>query len=1234
MKERILRALGILFAVALIAGGILTAVIAEEAPTVSIEYFTLSHENAVYIEYAVDYRGFDGVPGNTGMLYWTKEPVKPELGTEDSRSGMLGHDEINGQKYYIFKYANLTAAQMCDDIWACAYATVDGTTYYSNLEKYSVETYAARKLGLVPGVEGTKDETLKDLLRAMLEYGEKAQKHFKDARQDIYPTDILHPVTVTFDADNGTTPTAQTVWRNRKPAKPADPTKDGYTFAGWRNGNTEWNFDTDTVTEDVTLTAHWNVAIRYSEGLSFDSNGDGTCSVSGIGTCTDTELNIPPVALDNERVTGISDDAFRSCGNLTSVTIPDGVTYIGDWAFGGCKSLTNITLPEGLTHIGGNAFSGCSSLTSITFPEGLWFIGDYAFRGCSISSIRIPAGVTSIGTASFWGCGSLASIEVADGNKTFHAAGNCLIETDTKTLLSGSKNSRIPADGSVTSIVDGAFAYCSDLSDLAIPSTVTQIGWDAFLGCDKLIQKENGISYVGKWVVGCDDSATSVTLRDDTVGIAEKAFYNCWGLTQVTIPSGVKNIGGVAFFNCINLIQKEDGVWYVDKWAIGCDESATNINLRNGTVGIADRAFNHRLALTNVTVPSGVTFVGNGAFAYCKMTSITIPNSVTYIGKGAFEKCEDLQCIVLPFVGSTPNGTVNTHFGYIFGADSNTDNANYVPKSLTKVSFRGTAKDFTIDENAFYGLTGVTVVQEFRVEYNYGDGFGNRIQYVSKGSFAPKPADATKDGYRLVGWFHGDREWNFDTDTVTGDVTLTARWTEIPTSKGLKYTSNGDGTCYVSGFGSCKDTNLVIPSYSESGDRVTAIGNYAFGGDSQRFNVTSIVIPEGVTAIGNYAFNDCTALVSVVIPEGVISVGERAFNGCISLVRVAFPDSMVSLGRSAFCYCTSLIELRFGKGLESYGGDILFPENCLESIIVDKDNPYFHSAGNCLIRTESKTLILGCRNSIIPADGSVTIIANEAFEAFYGCKGLTSIVIPECITTIGPDAFYNCDGLTSIIIPNSVQSIGSRAFASCEKLTSIVIPDGVKSIPYEAFYFCTSLKSVKIPDSVTSIGHRAFFGCRNLTELLIPDTVTSIGEQAYNECTGLIQKEGGVWYVGSWVVGCDQSVTTVTLRGQVVGIIDRAFQKCNLLTSITLSDGVAFIGEYVFFGCTSLTSVSLPGSVTHIGSDVFYNCDGLTDITYAGTKSQWKSLDKGWEWDHSDRYKVTIHCTDGDIVKS
>ena len=1122
MKERILRALGILFAVALIAGGILTAVIAEEAPTVSIEYFTLSHENAVYIEYAVDYRGFDGVPGDTGMLYWTKEPVKPELGTEDSRSGMLGYDEINGQKYYIFKYANLTAAQMCDDIWACAYATVDGNTYYSSVEKYSVETYAAHKLGLVPGVEGTKDETLKDLLRAMLEYGEKAQKHFKDARQDIYPTDILHPVTVTFDADNGTTPTAQTVWRNRKPGKPADPTKDGYTFAGWRNGDTEWNFDTDTVTEDVTLTAHWNVAVRYSEGLSFDSNGDGTCSVSGTGTCQDTDLIIPPKSPKGDIVTSIGNHALCEDPGITSIIIPNTVTRIEDYAFHECDNLTKVIIPDSVTHIGSMILKESYKVSEIYIPESVISIANRAFRYTGLQSIT-----------------------VAENNPVYHSAGNCLIESATGILMQGCDTSVIPIDGSIKEIAAAAFAECG-ISSVLIPNSVIRIG--------------------------------------------AAAFEFCFDLTEITIPSSVTSINISTFSDCRRM--------------------------------------------TSITIPDSITSIGESAFYNCeRLTNITIPNSVTSIGRSAFKGCSRLENISIPFVGNTFDGTVNTHFGYIFGSGSYThSDASSVPKSLKTVTVTGNGK---IDKNAFYGLDWITVIRNwFTVTFDSNGGEAIPSQTVKNGQFATKPKDPVKAGYAFAGWYNGNKVWNFDTDVVTGDVTLTARWTELPTSKGLKYTSNGDGTCYVSGFGSCKDTNLVIPSYSESGDRVTAIGNYAFGGDSQRFNVTSIVIPEGVTAIGNYAFNDCTALVSVVIPEGVISVGERAFNGCISLVRVAFPDSMVSLGRSAFCYCTSLIELKFGKGLESYGGDILFPENCLESIIVDKDNPYFHSTGNCLIHTESKTLILGCRNSVIPADGSVTVIANEAFGAFYGCKGLTNIVIPECITTIGPDAFYDCDGLTSIIIPNSVLSIGSRAFASCENLTSIIIPDGVKSIPYEAFYFCTSLKSVKIPDSVTSIGHRAFFGCRNLTELLIPDTVTSIGERAFNECTGLIQKEGGVWYVGSWVVGCDQSVTTVTLRGQVVGIIDRAFQECNRLTSITLSDGVAFIGEYVFYGCTSLTSVSLPGSVTHIGSDVFYNCDGLTDITYAGTKSQWKGLDKGWEWDHSDRYKVTIHCTDGDIVKS
>ena len=941
MKERILRALGILFAVALIAGGILTAVFAEEAPTVSIEYFTLSHENAVYIEYAVDYRGFDGVPGNTGMLYWTKEPVKPELGTEDSRSGMLGYDEINGQKYYIFKYANLTAAQMCDDIWACAYATVDGTTYYSNVEKYSVETYAARKLGLVPGVEGTKDETLKDLLRAMLEYGEKAQKHFKDARQDIYPTDILHPVTVTFDADNGTTPTAQTVWRNRKPAKPADPTKDGYTFAGWRNGNTEWNFDTDTVTGDVTLTAHWNVAIRYSEGLSFDSNGDGTCSVSGIGTCTDADLVIPPVSPAEERVTAIGFCAFEKCNQLTSVVIPNSVIGINYRAFRNCINLTYATLPDSITNIGISAFHGCTKLKELTIPSSVTSIGSGAFEDCTAwEYVEIPNSVTNIGDGILKDCSNLKSATISNN---------------------------------LTSIPKNTFKYCENLSDILIPNNITSIGNGAFEYCRKL---------------------SGIVIPSGVTTIRNDAFSNCSNLTYIEVAEG--NVAYRSTGNCLIETQSKTLIAGCKKSEIPSDGSVTSIG---------SYAFSGRSSLTSIAIPDSITSIGYYAFGDCiGLTSITIPNSVTSIGGDAFRGCINFVDISVPFVGNIPSGTSHTFFGFFFGAIDYTYNASYVPKSLKNVIVTGNVK---IDENAFYGLGWITVIQKFTVTFDSNGGEAIPPQAVKNGQLATKPEDPVKEGYAFAGWYNGNKAWNFDTDTVTEGVTLTARWTEIPTSKGLKYTSNGDGTCYLSGIGSCKDSDLNIPSKSPAGDRVTGIGNWAF--------------------------DQCRQLTSVIIPDSMTTIGERAFNGCSNLTYVVIPNSVTSIGVYAFAYC-NLEEIAFPDSVTQIGDDILNSCNNLKRITVDPNNPVYRAAGNCLIDRRNGVLLVGCQNSVIPTDGSVTSIY---VFAFYKCEGLKSIVIPKGVTSIGYEAFYYCTNLTSVTISDSVTSFAFEAFRGCSNLTTI-----------------------------------------------------------------------------------------------------------------------------------------------------------------------------------------------------
>ena len=124
--------------------------------------------------------------------------------------------------------------------------------------------------------------------------------------------------------------------------------------------------------------------------------------------------------------------------------------------------------------------------------------------------------------------------------------------------------------------------------------------------------------------------------------------------------------------------------------------------------------------------------------------------------------------------------------------------------------------------------------------------------------------------------------------------------------------------------------------------------------------------------------------------------------------------------------------------------------------------------------------------------------------AFRHCRSLTSITIPNSVTSIGGDAFYGCSSLTSIIIPNSVTSIDYYAFRNCSGLQSITIPNSVTIIRDYAFSGCSSLTSITIPNTVTSIGEGAFYKCLSLTSVTIPNSVTSVGREAFYGCSGLI----------------------------------------------------------------------------------------------------------------------------------
>ena len=158
-----------------------------------------------------------------------------------------------------------------------------------------------------------------------------------------------------------------------------------------------------------------------------------------------------------------------------------------------------------------------------------------------------------------------------------------------------------------------------------------------------------------------------------------------------------------------------------------------------------------------------------------------------------------------------------------------------------------------------------------------------------------------------------------------------------------------------------------------------------------------------------------TALKTVTISEGVVSIGYEAFYGCAELTDISIPASLSSISAKAFYGCTAL-----------------------DSITVAEGNTVYRNVGNCLIEVESKTLIQGFKDSVIPDDGSVTSIGERAF---YGCSGLTGITIPSSVTRLDWGAFYGCSDLGEIAIPGSVTSIDYYAFAYCSGLKKITVAE-------------------------------------------------------------------------------------------------------------------------------------------------------------------------------------------------
>ena len=261
-------------------------------------------------------------------------------------------------------------------------------------------------------------------------------------------------------------------------------------------------------------------------------------------------------------------------------------------------------------------------------------------------------------------------------------------------------------------------------------------------------------------------------------------------------------------------------------------------------------------------------------------------------------------------------------------------------------------------------------------------------------------------------------------------------------------------------------------------------------------------VPRGVTTLGIGAVASNHYLTKVILPDSLVLIDDYAFSSCSSLTDITIPESVTTLGYYAFAYNDALTSITLPNSVVTLEGNPFIYCSSLTSIQVSLEHPTFAVSDGLLYGKDEKQLICypsGLQSDSIRIPQGIRIIGEDALAGF----GMSSVILPDTVTTIGNSALIWCENLKEINIPSSVTLIDEYAFYDCESLRSITIPDSVTTICYCAFAYCRDLTEVVIPESVTTIYSRAFARGENLTSIVVPASVTEISEEAFYECAKL-----------------------------------------------------------------------------------------------------------------------------------
>ena len=404
----------------------------------------------------------------------------------------------------------------------------------------------------------------------------------------------------------------------------------------------------------------------------------------------------------------------------------------------------------------------------------------------------------------------------------------------------------------------------------------------------------SSVTSIGDWAFSCCDSLSKIVIPSSVTSIGKGAFSYCDSLLEIVIPSSVTSIGDSAFYGCYSLseIVIPSSVTSIADGAFSSCDSLSEIVIPSSVTSVGYGAFSFCSSLSEIVIPSSVTSIGKGAFSHCdSLSEIVIPSSVTSIGKGAFSHCDSLSEIVIP---SSVTSIGDSAFSSCFSLSE-----IVIPSSVTSIGDSAFSSCFSLSEivipssvtsigdRAFSSCDSLKYIfipkSVICLNGNPFAKWNGKLECLSPNFVYEDDVLFNKDKSRIISF----RNQNIESYVIPSSVTSIGKGAFFGCSS-LKYISIPKGVIGLSGnpFAEwngkleCLSPNFVYEDdvlFNKDKSRIISFRNQ---------NIESYVIPSSVTSIGDSAFSYCRSLSEIVIPSSVTSIGDSAFNNC------KFPDNL------------------------------------------------------------------------------------------------------------------------------------------------------------------------------------------------------------------------------------------------------------------------------------------------------------------------------------------------------